>query len=99
MEQLQSTARPLEELCSPEVLGKALPGHRKSASIVVQTCQSCLPSRNDPLLQRRPGNIANPRETLYSSARANPARPWGVHFHHEKENNKQEIQKNHKKIL
>ena len=42
-EQLPSTACPLEELCGPEALGKALPSHGKSASIAVWSCQSCPP--------------------------------------------------------
>ena len=42
-EQLPSTACPLEELHSPEMSQKALPGHRKSASIVGQSCQFWLP--------------------------------------------------------
>ena len=36
--QLHRTTSPLEELRSPEMPEQALPGHRKSASIAVQTC-------------------------------------------------------------
>ena len=48
-EQLSSTGCSLEELCSPETPGQALPSHGKSASIVGQPCQSCLYWRITPL--------------------------------------------------
>ena len=44
VEQLPSTASPLEEPHSQKTPEQALTGHVKSASILVQTSQSCLPT-------------------------------------------------------
>ena len=51
----------LEELCSPGAQGQALPGHRKSASIVVRTCQSYPPLGSAPLSL---GKLASPARPL-----------------------------------
>ena len=61
-EQLTSTTSPLEEPHSPVTPEKSLPSHMKSASIAVQTSQSCLPSGSPPLLQRDPVSPAHPQE-------------------------------------
>ena len=50
VEQLTSTASPLEEPHSPVTPEQALPSRVKSATIVVWTSQSCLPSGSPPLL-------------------------------------------------
>ena len=65
-EQLHSTAHPLEELCSPGAQGQALPSHRKSASIMVQTCQSRLPLGSAPLSWSEPESPTHPWEALHS---------------------------------
>ena len=44
VEQPLSAACPQEELCGPGALGQVLPSHRKCASTVMRTCQSCPPS-------------------------------------------------------
>ena len=54
VEQLPSTTSRLEEPHSPKTPEQALLGHVKSASISVQTSQSCLPSGSPPLLQPCP---------------------------------------------
>ena len=46
--QLPSTSSCLEEPHSPKTPEQALPGRMKSASILVQTSQSCLPSESPP---------------------------------------------------
>ena len=61
---------PLEELRSPEMPVQVLPGHRKSASITVQTCQFCLPTGSAPL---PPSDLASPTcpwEVLHSPGAA-----------------------------
>ena len=106
VEQLPSTAHPWEELLSAGAPGQTLPGRRKWATTMVQSCQSCMHLGSPPLLQNDPASTAHPQETphclkegrptslalgnINSSARANPAWPQGVYLHHKKENNKQD---------
>ena len=52
---------------------------RKSSFASERPCQCCPPSGKATLPQRRPTNSTSPRETFHSSARENPAWPWGVH--------------------
>ena len=66
-EQLPSTASPLQEPHSPKTPEQALPGRVKSASISVQTSQSCLPSGSPLLLQRDPVSPAHPQKSNAAS--------------------------------
>ena len=75
VEQLSSTASPLEDPHSPETPEQALPGCEKSASIVVQTSQSCLPSGSPPLLQRDPVSPAHPQEKPHCLKEDGPTTP------------------------
>ena len=59
-EQLPNTANPLQEPHSLKTPEQALHGQVKSATIVVWTSQSCLPSGSPPLLQR---NTVSPINT------------------------------------
>lgn len=69
-EQPPSTACPLEEFRGPGAPGQALPGHGKSASIVVQTCHFHLPWGSTPLPWRYPASPAHPWEALFSHGAA-----------------------------
>ena len=97
MELLPSTTCPMEELCGLDVLGPpswcrpTSPACPWEVLLCFRVTLLAPPTLgNAPLPQKRPINTANPRETLHSSVRANPAQPWGVHLHHKKENNKQD---------
>ena len=61
-EQLPNTANPMQEPHSLKTPEQALPGRVKSATIVVCTSQSCLPSGSPPLLQREPVSPINTPE-------------------------------------
>ena len=66
---------PLEELCSPETPGQALPDTGKSASIVGQSTQFWLPWGSTPL---SPSGLASPahlRKALHSGRAAAQHRP------------------------
>ena len=62
VEQLPSTASPLQEPHSLKTPEQALPGRVKSAPIAVCISQSCLPSGSPPLHQRDPFSPANTPE-------------------------------------
>ena len=55
-------AHTLEELHSPETPEQYLHGHGKSASILVQSCQSHVPLGRPPLLKSDPASPAHPWE-------------------------------------
>ena len=78
MEQCPSTASPLEELCSPKTPEQALPGHRRSAYIVGQSCQFQLPWGSAPLSPISPAICSRPWEVLHShrAAAQNCLPPW-----------------------
>ena len=79
MEQLLSTTYPLEELHGLEVLWNSLPSHRKSASIVGQSCQFWLPWGSAPLPPCSPASPTQPQEALHShGAAAQHCPPPGV---------------------
>ena len=69
-EQLPSTTRLLEELCSPEALGQALTSHKKSASITVWTCQSCPPWGSAPSSQSDLASPTHPLQSMHSHGTA-----------------------------
>ena len=74
-EQLPSTSSCLEEPHSPKTPEQALPGHVKSASISVQTSQSCLPSGSPPLLQRDLVSPAQPHKKSLCLKEDQPTMP------------------------